>query len=229
MRPFKALLALGLVETVLLFVQCAGSGPGGAPSEEADAAADTAPAPLEDTGARAEAATNDGAADAGAASCALPPSGLAADESCAVCLQTDCCEAIVQCFEDPACVVIDSCLTACFAGVAQDGGLAGCESRCLPDASGATAIAAQAELACFTGACGMACPGAPSCGTPSGSYTQTCENCQVVGETLTCDCTDQAGDIVVSSLTLCGCVQPPVVANTDGVLDCPVPEAGEAD
>ena len=118
-------------------------------------------------------------------------------------------------------MVINSCLTACFAGIAEDGGLAGCETRCLPDASVATETAAQAELACFSGVCAMACPGPPTCGTPGGSYSQTCTNCQLVGETLTCDCADHTGDAQVSSLTLCGCPQPPVVANTDGVLECP--------
>jgi hypothetical protein len=75
----------------------------------------------------------------------------------------------------------------------------------------------------------MACPGAPTCGTPSGTYAQTCDNCQLVGDTLTCDCVDQSGDTVLSSLTLCTCAQPPVVANTDGVLSCPAPDAGADD
>ena len=229
MRSLKTLLSLGLVELLLLLVRCAGSSPAGAPQAELDAAAEAATTPLADAGSTPEAGAIDGAAETSAVGCALPPSGLATDDSCAICLQTSCCEAIVQCFDDPACVVIDSCLTACFAGVAEDGGLAGCETRCLPDASGATRAAAQAELACFSGVCVMACPGPPSCGTPSGSYTQTCENCQIVGETLTCDCADQAEGTVVSSLTLCGCAQPPVVANTDGVLGCAAPDGGAED
>jgi hypothetical protein len=30
----------------------------------------------------------------------------------------------------------------------------------------------------------------------------------------------------VTTITLCGCVQPPVVTNTNGVLTCALPDAG---
>jgi hypothetical protein len=222
-RSLVTLSTLAGGALAILLAQCAGSTPSGAVGN-GDAAPGEEAAP-QDLDAGVEAA-NDAATAAEEASCTLPPSGLTSDESCNDCLQASCCEAINRCFGNPACVVIDSCLTACFTGVAEDGGLAGCEERCHPDASGATEAAIEAELACLTGTCASACPGPPLCGTPGGSYGQTCSSCQLVGGTLTCDCVNQAGGTVVSTLDLCGCPQPPVVANTNGVLGCQVADGG---
>jgi hypothetical protein len=207
----------------ILLAECASSTRGGSPAPDGGAGAEAA-AP--DDGAGIEAGTS---VEASAATCALPPSGLMIDEGCTACLQQSCCDAVSQCFDDPTCVGIDACLTTCFAGVAPEGGLTACEEQCRPDASGATGMAVDAELACFMGVCSSACPGAPLCGTPTGSYAQTCNRCQLVGAMLTCECANQAGAAVVTSLDLCGCGQPPAIANVDGALTCAPPDAGEGD
>jgi hypothetical protein len=207
-------LVFGAANALVLF-RCSSSSTPGSP-EDGGATQDSAPLSAQETGADAA----DDAADAGAPSCALPPSGLTSDESCQACLQASCCQAIVTCFDDPGCVVINSCITSCFAGVEADGGLSACVAACRPDASGAIASAAAAEIACLNGACSPACPGPPLCGYPGGSYSGTCSNCQLVGGAMTCNCVDSAGGTLVSTLVLCGCAQPPVVTNVNGVLTC---------
>ena len=61
------------------------------------------------------------------------------------------------------------------------------------------------------------------CGPPSSasSYASTCTGCSTTGNTLTCACKNKAQTPVPTSLDMCTCTQPPVIANTDGVLTCP--------
>jgi hypothetical protein len=229
MQRLKILSFFAAATTGIFLAECAASTPAGGPAADGGATESAEAASPFDSGALVDAG---GAVDAGEpvpaeASCVLPPTGFAGDETCGACLQASCCEPVAQCFEDPACVVINSCLTSCFTGLASDGGIPACEERCHPDASGVTAAEIEAELACFTGACATACPGPPLCGTPTGSFSQTCSACQIVGGTLTCDCVDQGGGTVVSALDLCGCAQPPLVANTDGALTCQAIDAGD--
>jgi hypothetical protein len=219
-RTFEVLAFVLAAATPLLLPHCSSATPG--PSDDAGPAGDSA-LPLLDTG---TIGIEEDAGDAGPPSCTLPPSGLSSDESCEACLQATCCEDIGTCFGDPACVVINTCLSSCFTGIATDGGIAACEAACTPDASGATASAAAAEISYLTGACALACPGPPTCGTPGGTYAQTCTGCQLVGGALTCSCVDNANGSLVTTITLCGCLQPPVVTNANGVLTCALPDAG---
>jgi hypothetical protein len=223
MRFLNALLPLAIAGAGILLAECSASTPSSTSSVDAGVVQDAQPLPTEDAGADASPAPPEASAPA----CALPPSGLTSSETCSACLLASCCDAISQCFENPACVGINTCLTACFSGVAPDGGLAACEQRCnLTTATGSTETQIAAELACFTGACASACPGPPLCGTPTGSYLTTCNNCQLIGGTMTCDCVNGAGATVVSQLDVCGCDQPPAVANTNGALTCASGDGG---
>jgi hypothetical protein len=60
-----------------------------------------------------------------------------------------------------------------------------------------------------------------SCGSPGGSYAQTCSSCSVTGSTLSCECQNDSQVLGPTSLDLCSCSQPPVIANANGVLTCP--------
>jgi hypothetical protein len=64
-------------------------------------------------------------------------------------------------------------------------------------------------------------PDAPtSCGSPGGTYTGTCQDCSVVGTTLTCLCKTDSGSSAESSLDLCTCPVLTEISNTNGVLSC---------
>jgi hypothetical protein len=65
--------------------------------------------------------------------------------------------------------------------------------------------------------------GAPDCGAPGGSYAASCPTCSLAGTTLTCACKDDAQDADITTLNICGCAQPPVITNNNGVLSCPAP------
>ena len=68
---------------------------------------------------------------------------------------------------------------------------------------------------------GDAAPDAPvSCGSPGGTYAQSCSGCAVAGTTLTCECKTDSGSSVSASLNLCDCPVLTEISNANGVLSC---------
>jgi len=95
----------------------------------------------------------------------------------------------------------------------DDGGDSGADAG----ADGADATSPDAEA----DASNDAADANVSCGSPNGSYSSTCSSCTFVGVTLNCNCLTDSQASVAASLDLCSCTQPPVIANTNGVLTCP--------
>jgi hypothetical protein len=63
---------------------------------------------------------------------------------------------------------------------------------------------------------------AATCGTADGgTYMQTCTNCMFNAPILSCSCTTKSNTQNATTLNVCTCAQPPVIANNDGVLTCP--------
>jgi hypothetical protein len=58
------------------------------------------------------------------------------------------------------------------------------------------------------------------CGSPGGSYAQTCNECAITDTVLACTCKTNNGGVISSSLALCGCQPPHQISNTDGILTC---------
>jgi CVNH domain len=66
-----------------------------------------------------------------------------------------------------------------------------------------------------------AAPDAPvSCGSPSGTYSSSCQNCAVTGTMLTCDCATGSGPSSPTSLDLCSCPVLTEISNSNGTLSC---------
>jgi hypothetical protein len=96
-----------------------------------------------------------------------------------------------------------------------------------PDSGGSTGLDATSDAP--TDASVDAAPdaapdtGGPDCGAPGGSYALSCPTCSLSGTTLTCACKDDAQDADITTLDICGCAQPPVITNNNGILSCPAP------
>jgi CVNH domain len=58
------------------------------------------------------------------------------------------------------------------------------------------------------------------CGNPGGSYTQTCDECEVNATILGCTCESDNGGFISSFIALCSCQAPSQISNTDGMLTC---------
>jgi hypothetical protein len=58
------------------------------------------------------------------------------------------------------------------------------------------------------------------CGNPGGSYTSTCDECEINATILGCTCKTDNGGFISSFLPLCKCQAPSQISNTDGILTC---------